>query len=110
LAASLSQGLGSPEFQQVMAENPDLGVFKQRILGKDYFRMDQWQVEELCKVVAESRVKGGTDGPSAETLRRCYVESAPSGEGAVADPLAEYAREARVAVIPKGPYVLPYVA
>jgi nickel-dependent lactate racemase len=110
LAASLSEGLGSPEFQQVMAENPDLGVFKQRILGKDYFRMDQWQVEELCKVVAKCRVKVVTEGLSAETLRRCYVEPAPSVEQAVADSLAEYGPSARVAVIPKGPYVLPYVA
>jgi lactate racemase len=110
LAASLSEGLGSPEFQQVMTENPDLAIFKQRILGKDYFRMDQWQVEELCKVVAKCRVKVVTEGLSAETLRRCYVESAPSVEQAVADSLAEYGPAARVAVIPKGPYVLPYVA
>jgi lactate racemase len=110
LAASLSEGLGSPEFQRVMAENPDLGAFKQRILGKDYFVMDQWQVEELAKVVAKCRVKVVTDGLSAETLRRCYVEPAPSVEEAVADCLAEYGPQARIAVIPKGPYVLPYVA
>src|SRR4051794_2931292 len=51
LAASLTEGLGSPEFQQVMQENPDLKAFKQRILGTDYFIMDQWQLEELAKVV-----------------------------------------------------------
>src|SRR6202023_3100264 len=33
LTASLTEGLGSPEFQQLMADNPDLKVFKQRILG-----------------------------------------------------------------------------
>src|SRR5271167_928978 len=37
LAVSLSEGLGSPEFQRLLAENPDLKIFKQRILGKDYF-------------------------------------------------------------------------
>src|SRR5438552_2466785 len=57
LAASLSEGLGSPEFQRVMAENPDLQKFKQRILGGDYFVMDQWQLEELAKVVARCKVK-----------------------------------------------------
>jgi hypothetical protein len=51
-----------------------------------------------------------TDGLPPETLRRCYVEPAASVERAVADCLAEYGPEARVAVIPKGPYVLPYVA
>src|SRR5436305_622446 len=49
LAASLSEGLGSPEFQHLLAENPDLEQFKRRILGADYFIMDQWQLEEFCK-------------------------------------------------------------
>jgi nickel-dependent lactate racemase len=110
LAASLSKGVGSPEFQRVLDENPDLGAFKQRILGTDYFVMDQWQVEELAKVVERCRVKVVSHGLPAEVLRRCHAEPAPTVERAVADCLAEYGPEARVAVIPKGPYVLPYVA
>jgi nickel-dependent lactate racemase len=110
LAASLSEGLGSPEFQRLIADNPDLRVFKQRILGKDYFVMDQWQLEELAKVVERCRVKVVSHGLPPETLRRCYVEPAATVEQAVADCLAEYGPAARVAVIPKGPYVLPYVA
>jgi nickel-dependent lactate racemase len=110
LVASLTEGLGSPEFQQVMAENPDLKAFKQRILGTDYFVADQWQLEELAKVVERCKVKVVTGGLPADVLRRCYVEPAPSAEQAVADSLAEYGPSARVAVIPKGPYVLPYVA
>jgi len=110
LAASLSEGLGSPEFQHLMADNPDLKVFKQRILGKDYFVMDQWQLEELAKVVERCKVKVVSDGIPAETLRKCYVQPAASVEAAVADCLKEYGPKARVAVIPKGPYVLPYVA
>jgi nickel-dependent lactate racemase len=110
LAASLTEGLGSPEFQRVMAENPDLALFKQRILGKDYFVMDQWQLEELAKVVERCQVKVVTQGIPPDTLRRCYVEPAVSVEQAVAECLATYGPEAKIGVIPKGPYVLPYVA
>jgi nickel-dependent lactate racemase len=110
LAAKLNEGLGSPEFQRVMAENPDLKVFKQRILGKDYFVMDQWQLEELAKVVERCKVKVVSDGIAAETLRKCHVEPAATVEQAVADCLKQYGPSARIAVIPKGPYVLPYVA
>ena len=78
----------------------------ERILGKDYFVMDQWQLEELAKVRRKARVKIVSDGLSAEVLSACFVEPAPSVESAVADSLAEYGPEARVAVIPKGPYVL----
>jgi hypothetical protein len=102
--------VGSPEFQRLIAENLNLKTFKERILGKDYFVMDQWQLEELAKVVQKCKVKVVTDGLSAETLRGCHVEPASSVEQAVRDSLDEYGPRARVAVIPKGPYVLPYVA
>jgi nickel-dependent lactate racemase len=110
LAASLTEGVGSPEFQQVLAENPDLDAFKQRILGQDYFIVDQWQLEELAKVVSRCKVKVFSQGLSPDILRHCHAESVPSVEQAVADSLAEYGPSARVAVIPKGPYVLPCVA
>ena len=110
LAASLSEGIGSPEFQQLFRENDSLTGFMQRILGKDYFVMDQWQLEEMAKVRRKVKVKIVSDGLSAETLNGLFVESAPSVEQAVAESLAEYGPAARIAVIPKGPYVLPAVA
>jgi nickel-dependent lactate racemase len=109
LAAALHEGLGGPEFQKLLADNSDLALFKRRILGGDYFVMDQWQLEEFIKVVQKCRVKVVTDGLTPETLRSCHVESAPTVEQAVADSLAEYGPRARLAVIPKGPYVLPFV-
>ncbi len=110
LAASLSEGIGSPQFQQLFDENPNLDVFMERILGKDYFVMDQWQLEELAKVCRKAKVKVVSDGLPAETLNRLFVEAAPSVEEALADSLREYGPEADVAVIPKGPYVLAQVA
>jgi nickel-dependent lactate racemase len=108
MAASLSEGLGSAEFQRLMAENRDLKLFKQRILGKDYFVMDQWQLEELAKVLERCKVKVVCDS-MPETLHGCFVEPAKTVEQAVQDSLAEYGPTARIGVIPKGPYVLPYV-
>lgn len=110
LAASLSEGIGSPEFQQLFKENATLPGFLQRILGKDYFVMDQWQLEELAKVCRKAKVKIVSDGLSSEILNGLFVEAAPTVEQAVADSLAEYGPQARIAVIPKGPYVLPVVA
>jgi len=109
LVASLTEGVGSPEFQHLIADNPDLTAFIQRILGKDYFVMDQWQLEEFVKVFKRCKIKVVTQGLSAETLKHCHVESAASVEQAVADSMKEYGPNATIAVIPKGPYVLPYV-
>jgi lactate racemase len=110
MAASLSEGLGSPDFQRVMRDHPDLKLFKKRILGSDYFVMDQWQLEELAKVVDHCKVKVFSGGLPADVLRKCYVEPAPSVEEALAESLKEYGPSAKLAVIPKGPYVLPHVA
>ena len=109
-ASSLTEGLGNPEFESLFRDNPSIEVFMKRILGKDYFVKDQWQVEELAKVRRKARVKMVAEGVAPEVLARCFVEPARDVESALADSLAEYGPDARVAVIPKGPYVLPVLA
>lgn len=109
MAASLSEGIGSPEFESLFSDNPNLEAFVERILGKDYFVMDQWQLEELAKVRRKAKVKLISDGLPRETVNKLFVESAPSIEHALEESLAEYGDNASVAVIPKGPYVLAQV-
>jgi nickel-dependent lactate racemase len=109
VAASLTEGIGSPEFQSLFKEHENLTVFVERILGKDYFVMDQWQLEEMAKVCRKAKVKMVSHGMAKEVLAGLFVEPAPSVEAAVADSLAEYGPDARIAVIPKGPYVLAQV-
>ena len=64
IAASLTEGIGSPQFQQLFRENQDLESFVQRIQGDDYFVMDQWQLEELAKVRRRARVTNGQPRPA----------------------------------------------
>ena len=109
LVASLTEGLGSPEFQQVLSENPDLKAFKKRILETDYFVMDQWQLEEFAKVIEKCKVKVFSKGLQHSVLSKCHVTPIDSVEQAIADSLQEYGPSARIAVIPKGPYVLACV-
>jgi nickel-dependent lactate racemase len=117
LAASLTEGLGSPEFRKLLDEYSrgkryaTVGAGNAgRSLDPNTCDMDEWQLVMLQKVLAHSRVKVVSGGLDATTLRHCQVEPAPSVERAVADSLAEYGPAATLAVIPKGPYVLPYVA
>jgi lactate racemase len=111
LAASLSEGVGSPEFQEQIAQSR---YVNRSPTGDNapaaHCEMDEWQLVMHAKVIAKCKVKVVSHRPPTETLRRCHVEPAPSVERAVAESLAEYGPQARVAVIPKGPYVLPYVA
>jgi len=109
MAAGMSEGIGSEDFQQLFAENPSLEVLMERILGKEYFRLDQWQLEEMAKVARRARIKVVTDGLAPDVLRGLFVEPAESVEAAVAECLAEYGPQATIAVMPKGPYVLAEV-
>lgn len=109
IAASMSEGIGSPEFQRLFHENRTLDGFMERILGDGYFVPDQWQLEELAKVRRKARIKVVTGGLAPDVLRRLFVEPAASVEQAVAESLAEYGPAARIAVIPKGPYVIAEV-
>lgn len=109
IAASITEGIGSPEFQSLFQDNPSIEAFHQRILGEDYFVMDQWQLEEMAKVRRKAKIKVVSDGLPRETLESLFVETAPTVEQAVADSLAEYGPQATIAVIPKGPYVLAQV-
>jgi nickel-dependent lactate racemase len=115
LAASLSEGLGSPEFVRQLAASRYVRQFAEgyRAAGEPtpaHCEMDEWQLVMLAKVLQRCKVKVVTDGLPAETLRQCHVEPARTVEAAVADCLREYGPAARLAVIPKGPYVLPQVA
>ncbi|MEX0978002.1 MAG: nickel-dependent lactate racemase, partial [Pirellulales bacterium] len=82
LAAGLSEGIGSAEFARLFDENSDLEMFVERILGKEYFVLDQWQLEELAKVRRKAKVKVVSHGLPAETIDGLFVESAPSVEQA----------------------------
>jgi lactate racemase len=110
LVAGMSEGIGSPSFQQLFQENSSPDEFMERILGGEYFAIDQWQLEELVRVIRHARVTVVTDGLDAATIRSLFVESAPSVEQAVAESLERHGPGARIAVIPKGPYVLARVA
>ena len=138
LAASLTEGLGSPEFRALLDDYQRNGRYKTmggavaelkghgplapgrvvqpfffhgsaHSLHRDICEMDEWQLVMLQKVLSHCRVKVVAHGVNAETLRLCQVEPAASVEAAVAASLAEYGPTAKLAVIPKGPYVLPYV-
>lgn len=106
IAAGMSEGIGSSDFQRIFREFPTLDAFMERLLSGQSSIPDQWQVEELAKARRQAKIKVVTDGLPAETLRKLYVDSAPSVEAAVAEALAEYGPQATIAVIPKGPYVL----
>jgi len=110
LAAEMGEGIGSEDFQRLFDENATAEAFMERVLGSDYYVPDQWQLEELAKVLRKAKVKVVTDGLPPAVLERLFVEPARSVEAAVSDALAEHGPDATIAAIPHGPYVIAELA
>lgn len=108
-ASSLSEGIGSPEFTQLMFEMTDVDSFMRKILTPGFFVKDQWEVEMLCRVLRKAQVYFFSEGLPAEDLARCMVTPVGSVEEGIAQALAKHGADARIAVIPPGPYLIPYL-
>jgi nickel-dependent lactate racemase len=110
IASSCAEGLGCTQFDEISKKFPTINDFMTAILNDEFFVINQWQLEELGKVLRKGRVVVVTDAISPETLKRMYVESSPTVEQAVQEALARYGDSARIAVLPDGPYVLAQIA
>ena len=110
IASSCAEGLGCTQFDEIAAKFPTIDDFMTAICNDEFFVINQWQLEELGKVLRKGRVVVVTDAIASETIKRMYVESAPTVEQAVQEALARYGETAKIAVLPDGPYVLAQVS
>jgi len=110
IASSCAEGLGCTQFDEIVEKFPTIDDFMAAILNDEFFVINQWQLEELGRVLRKGRVVVVTDSLSPETLKRMYVESAPTVEQAVQDAIKRYGANAKIAVLPDGPYVLAQIA
>jgi len=113
IAAECSEGVGGEVFTRTLLETDDLFALVDAMQRPGWtYLPDQWEVEELAKAVRNNTVYCVCD-PKAippDTLAGLFVTPAVSVEEAVAAALAVHGPAATLAAIPKGPYVIPYVA
>lgn len=106
IASACAEGTGSKEFDLIADKFPTIEKFMDAIIKDEFYVINQWQMEELGKVLRKARVVVVTDGLTDETLHRFYVETSPTVEQAVEEAMKKYGPEATIAVLPEGPYVL----
>ena len=109
LAAAISEGLGSQDFQELLRQARDNETFMARITAPGFFRVDQWMVQHLCQVMRKARIVLVSDGVPGDALRDLPIERAASVDAALAAARAHHGHDARVVVVPQGPYVLATV-
>ena len=107
VASECSEGMGSPEYvgaqRRLIALGPD--GFLREIEKKRFADIDEWQTQMQLKPMRIGRIHLYCGGPVDPMLTG--VSSIDSVERAVQDSAREM-RDPHVAVIPEGPYVIPY--
>jgi len=107
VASACSEGMGSPEFVQAQQRLMDLGPdgFLRDIERKRFADIDEWQTQMQLKPMRIGRVQLYSGGPIDRALTG--VTPIDSIDQAVSESAREM-RDAHVAVIPEGPYVVPF--
>jgi nickel-dependent lactate racemase len=109
LCASLSEGIGSASFEKLLRECDSPRDFELRLEDDEFFAVDQWMVQHLCQAHRRARVLLYTDGLPPEATRELLVQPVPTPAAGIERALAGMGADARIAVLPQGPYVLATV-
>lgn len=107
LAAGLREGIGSPDFQRLIAEASSLESFLSQIDVPGWFRPEQWELQEHAIAARHARILLYSDGIPLDQQRKLFVTPVPSVEEGLRVALADHGPAPRVLVMPHGPYVLP---
>jgi len=110
IAAACAEGLGSEEFidaqRRLVANGPQ--QFLESILSKPHAEIDEWQTQMQLKPMALGRIFLYAPALSPHELRWTGVTAVDSLSATVQESLNRSPDRA-VAVIPEGPYVVPFV-
>ncbi|MBD3182817.1 nickel-dependent lactate racemase [Candidatus Poribacteria bacterium] len=106
LVAECCDGLGGKEFTQLVLETTDVRAFVKKLYEPDFFVVDQWMLEELIKVIDKAQVYCYCEGVEDHILEQLSLKSIPSPELGLRAALKEKGENAKILVIPEGPYVL----
>ena len=105
IAAKIAEGIGSSEFTKLMLETENTEDFLENIKNPENLVLDQWQFQKLCQVLEKNEVWMYSDGLDSDTLSKLFVMPLESVEDGIAKVIARFGEDARIAVIPEGPYV-----
>ena len=108
LIAACDEGAGAPEFSRMLRENPSASEFLKNIANSPV-TIDQWQLEKLALVAAKAEVLFYVPGLPREHHAALWGRAHGTAAEAIEALTSSLDRNAKIAVIPEGPYVLAQV-
>ena len=109
LAAECQEGIGSGPFTDLILKTKNLEQFIRNIYNPKNFVIDQWQLEELAKAIRKADVYFYSDKIPYEQQKNLFVNPLRSPNEGIETALKKYGKNAKIAAIPDGPYILAKV-
>lgn len=111
IASKCPEGIGSEEFTELLVQEKDLEEFIRKISSPGFFKIDQWELEELVKARRKAWIYLYSEGVSASKYGHYIppdtLKIVNSIQEAIDVGLQTYGNNAKITVIPEGPYVIP---
>jgi nickel-dependent lactate racemase len=109
-AAACEDGLGQREFTDLVMRHKTLDAFMAAITaaGAPVIK-DQWGLENLAKAARHAEILFWSDRLPQSLQQKMFVTPVPTLQEGLSRALAKHGPNARITVMPWGPYVLPYV-
>lgn len=107
LAAQNEEGGGSKDFVDLLRRLKDPADFYRLTMEPNYVAKDQWMIQEMVNAFHRCEMLYYCDGISDEDLRDFLITPIDSVQAGIEQALQRHGENARILVIPEGPYVIP---
>jgi nickel-dependent lactate racemase len=108
IASRCSEGVGSERFAGLLKELKGMKKTADFLAAhKNKFVADQWEVQELIKVLDKAKFFIYSEGLSKEDAELCSGEKIDSIENALESAFKRHGRKSKVVIIPEGPCLMP---
>ena len=108
VVSACTEGAGAPEFCEMLERFPTPQAFLDHV-AENPVVVDQWQLEKLALVCRDKELLFHVPGLEPRFLNKLWGRTFSDVNEAVAATLRGLDADARIAVIPEGPYVLARV-
>ncbi len=111
IASECNEEIGSQEFIDLITKEKDLDAFIEKIKNPDFFVIDQWELEELVKArkKAEIYLYSPCISVCLHKIPESTLKLVPSLESALKIGYEKFGKDAKITIIPEGPYVVPEI-
>lgn len=109
LAAQCCEGIGQKDFAALLQEATGPQEILERISSSNFYQPDQWTAQILARILTKVRVYLYSEAIAKCEILKCHLLPTDDIAATVAEIAGENPNQLRIAALPQGPMVIPYL-